>query len=131
MVRVSFIIAGVTAGIYVIPPVRRRFDNKIFKHVRNYGATLGQYNKFNTQEEFYEMLSNVGNGVATFFSDWSQVWIIIIVLSMRSNIFYINIAYLQFNKTLHSISVEEAFILVGASDFFYLLGFGSSLAFKF
>jgi hypothetical protein len=47
---------------------------------------------------------------------------------MRSYIFYINIAYLQFNNTLHSISVEEAFILVGASDFFYLLGFGSSLA---
>lgn len=69
VVRVSFIIAGVAAGIYVIPPVRRRFDNKIFKHVRNYGATLGQYNKFNTQEEFYEMLTDVGKGVTTFFSD--------------------------------------------------------------
>lgn len=47
--RVSYIVAGVAATIYVIPPVRRRFDEKIFKHFRNYGATLGQYNRFNTQ----------------------------------------------------------------------------------
>lgn len=71
--RLSYIIGGVVAGIYVIPPVRRRFDDKIFKHVRNYGATLGQYNRFNTQEEFNEMLYNVGNGVVTFFSDWSFI----------------------------------------------------------
>lgn len=63
-------LGAVAAGIYVIPPVRRRFDEKIFKHVRNYNATLGQYNRFNTQEEFYGMLSNVGKGVTTFFSDW-------------------------------------------------------------
>ena len=69
MVRISYIIAGVAAGIYVIPPVRRRFDEKIFKHVRNYNATLGQWNRFNTQEEFYDMLTNIGKGAATVFSD--------------------------------------------------------------
>jgi hypothetical protein len=48
--RVSYIIGAVAAGIYIVPPVRKRFNDKIFKHVRNYGATLGQWNRFNTQE---------------------------------------------------------------------------------
>lgn len=69
VIRFSYILGGLAAGIYVIPPARQRFDEKIFKHLRNYNATLGQYNRFNTQEEFYEMLGNVGNGVLTFFSD--------------------------------------------------------------
>lgn len=67
--RVSYIIGAVAAGIYIVPPVRKRFNDKIFKHVRNYGATLGQWNRFNTQEQFYDMLGNVGTGVRTFFSD--------------------------------------------------------------
>lgn len=72
MAKYAYIFGAVAGTIYVIPPLRHRFDEKIFKHFRNYNATLGQYNKFNTQEEFYEFLGNVGNGVATFFRDWSH-----------------------------------------------------------
>ena len=67
MIRFSYVLGGIAAGILVVPPVRQRFDDKIFKHLRNYNTTLGQYNRFNTQEEFYEMLGNVGKGVVTFF----------------------------------------------------------------
>ena len=69
MIKFSYVLGGLAAGIYVIPPLRHRFDEKIFKHFRNYNATLGQYNRFNTQKEFYEMLSNVGNGAINFFHD--------------------------------------------------------------
>lgn len=50
MIKFSYVLGGLALGIYVIPPVRRRFNDKIFKHVRNYGTTLGQFNRFNTQE---------------------------------------------------------------------------------
>ena len=53
--------------ILVVPPLRRHFDQKIWKHFRNYNATLSQYNRFNTEEEFHEFLGNVGHGLATFF----------------------------------------------------------------
>jgi hypothetical protein len=49
VIKISYVLAGVFGTIMVIPPLRQRFDNKIWKHVRNYNATLGQYNKFNTE----------------------------------------------------------------------------------
>ena len=59
---------GLVAGtIYVIPPLRHHVDQKLWKHVRNYNTALNQRNKFNTQEEFYEFLGNLGNGLVTFF----------------------------------------------------------------
>jgi len=54
--------------LFVIPPLRHHLDQKIWKHVRNYNTTLSQKNRFNTQEEFYEFLGNVGHGFATIFS---------------------------------------------------------------
>jgi hypothetical protein len=67
MARILRILALTSATIYVIPPLRNHFDQKIFKHFRNYNQTLNQRNRFATQEEFYEFLGNVGNGIATFF----------------------------------------------------------------
>lgn len=60
-------LALVGGTIVLIPPVRHHFDQKIWKHVRNYNTTLNQRNKFNTEEEFHEFLGNLGHGVATFF----------------------------------------------------------------
>lgn len=100
MIRFSYILAGLGVGIYAIPPVRRRFDEKIFKHVRNYGATLGQWNKFNTQEEFYEMLTNVGGGVTTFFSDWLLNSIITSVI-LHPIAFYISTALKIISEVNH------------------------------
>jgi hypothetical protein len=60
-------LALVGGTIVVVPPLRHHFDQKIWKHVRNYNTALNQRNKFNTQEEFYEFLSNIGNGLITFF----------------------------------------------------------------
>ncbi len=48
MMKFSYILGGLAIGIYVIPPGRRQFNDKIFKHVWNYGTTLGQFNRFNT-----------------------------------------------------------------------------------
>lgn len=67
MGKVLKILAIVGGTIYVIPPLRHHFDQKLFKHVRNYNTTLNQRNRFNTEEEFHEFLGNVGNGLATFF----------------------------------------------------------------
>jgi hypothetical protein len=48
VIKISYILAGTIGTILVVPPLRHRFDHKIWKHVRNYNTTLGQYNKFNT-----------------------------------------------------------------------------------
>ena len=53
--------------VLVVPPFRRHFDQKIWKHFRNYNTSLNQPNRFNTQEEFHEFIGNLGHGVATFF----------------------------------------------------------------
>ena len=53
--------------IMVVPPFRRHFDQKIWKHFRNYNTSLSQDNRFNTEEEFHEFLGNLGHGLATFF----------------------------------------------------------------
>jgi hypothetical protein len=59
---------GLVSGVVIlIPPLRHHFDQKIFKHVRNYNTTLNQRNKFNTEEEFHEFLGNLGHGLVTFF----------------------------------------------------------------
>ena len=60
-------LALVGGVIYIIPPFRHHFDQKIFKHVRNYNTTLNQRNRFNTEEEFHEFLGNIATGVVTFF----------------------------------------------------------------
>jgi hypothetical protein len=69
VVKLSYIAVVIGGGIYLIPPLRKRFDDKIFRHLRNYNASLGQYYKFNTQEEFYELLGDLKTGVTTFLSD--------------------------------------------------------------
>jgi hypothetical protein len=69
VVKFSYIVLALGGGIYLIPPLRRRFDDKIFRHLRNYNASLGQYSKFNTQEEFYELLGDLRIGATTFFQD--------------------------------------------------------------
>jgi len=73
MVKIGRALALIGATIYVIPPARTHFDQKIFKHIRNYNTTLNQRNKFNTQEEFYDFLGNLGNGLVTFFD--TKYWI--------------------------------------------------------
>ncbi len=60
-------LAVVGGTIVLIPPFRRHFDHKIWKHFRNCNTVLSQRNRFNTQEEFYEFLGNVGTGFITFF----------------------------------------------------------------
>ena len=50
MIKFSYVLGAIAAGIIIVPPARHRFDDKIFKHIRNYNTTLGQYNRFNTQE---------------------------------------------------------------------------------
>lgn len=40
---------GVTAFVVVIPPVRRRFDEKVFRHLRNWNRSLNNPNRFVTQ----------------------------------------------------------------------------------
>lgn len=67
-------LAIVGGTIVLIPPFRRHFDHKIWKHFRNYNTTLSQRNRFNTEEEFHDFLCNVGNGVITFFDTkyWSN-----------------------------------------------------------
>jgi len=49
VIKLSYIIAGTFATIVAIPPLRNRFDQKVWKHIRNYNTTLGQYQRFNTQ----------------------------------------------------------------------------------
>ena len=66
-------LALVGGVIYVIPPLRHHFDQKIFKHVRNYNTTLNQRNRFNTEEEFHDFLGNLGNGLVTFFD--TKYWL--------------------------------------------------------
>ena len=66
MVKLLKTLALVGGTIYIIPPLRNHFDQKIFKHVRNYNTALNQRNKFNTEEEFHEFLGNIGNGLLTF-----------------------------------------------------------------
>lgn len=40
---------GLATGVIVlIPPLRHHFDQKIYKHIRNYNTTLNQRNRFNT-----------------------------------------------------------------------------------
>lgn len=58
---------GVAGFILVVPPVRQRFDNKVFRHIRNWNHSLNNPNKFVTQEEFHGMLSNVGKGLLTIY----------------------------------------------------------------
>ena len=67
MGKIVKVLALVGGTIVLIPPVRNHFDQKIWKHVRNYNTTLNQRNKFNTEEEFHEFLGNIGHGLATFF----------------------------------------------------------------
>lgn len=67
MGRIAQGLAIVGGTILLIPPLRRHFDHKIWKHVRNYNTTLTQRNRFNTEEEFHDFLGNVGKGIITFF----------------------------------------------------------------
>lgn len=60
-------VLGVGAIIFLIPPVHRRFDNKVFRHIRNWNHSLNNPNKFVIQEEFHEMLGNVGKGLLTIY----------------------------------------------------------------
>lgn len=53
MGRIVKALALVGGTIAVVPPLRHHFDQKIWKHVRNYNTTLNQRNRFNTQEEFH------------------------------------------------------------------------------
>ena len=48
MVKLLRAVAVVGGVIAVVPPFRTHFDQKIFKHIRNYNTTLNQRNKFNT-----------------------------------------------------------------------------------
>ena len=43
-------VVGATALIFAIPPVRRRFDDKVFRPIRNWNRSLNNPNKFVTQE---------------------------------------------------------------------------------
>ncbi len=66
---------GVVSGVVIlVPPLRHHFDQKIFKHVRNYNTSLNQRNKFSTEEEFHDFLGNLGHGIVTFFDTkyWSN-----------------------------------------------------------
>lgn len=42
-------LAGVVAFIMVIPPIRKRFDDKVFRHIKNWNNGLLNPNKFVTQ----------------------------------------------------------------------------------
>lgn len=50
---------------YYFSPVHTHLDHKIYKHFRNYNTTLNQRKRFNTQEEFYEFLGHVFQGIKT------------------------------------------------------------------
>ena len=63
----ALMVVGVGAMLMAIPPVRRRLDDKVLRHVRNYNNGLDNSNKFVTQEEFVVMLKNVGKGMLTIY----------------------------------------------------------------
>jgi len=66
----SKVILGTAATLFAlsfIPPVHNHLDNKIYRHVRNWNASLGHWNKFVMQEEFYAMLKGIGHGLITFY----------------------------------------------------------------
>ena len=46
----TLVLLGVTAFIVAVPPVRRRFDEKVFRHFRNWNRSLNNPNQFVTQE---------------------------------------------------------------------------------
>lgn len=53
-------------GCLISKDFRYSFDRNIARPIRNYSKNLDDYDKFQTQEEFYEFLGNLGTGITNF-----------------------------------------------------------------
>ena len=55
-------------GVYLVFPGNyRKFDREILRPIRNYRVGLQDYNRFQTQEEFYSFLGELRSGFGNLF----------------------------------------------------------------